>query len=84
MMPFAIWYGDGSVWRSWIDGPWDAAPATDVQVVMLYEGGDYRRIVHGEDEYRLPALGATVKIGRWMASSEYEALLARALAEGGP
>lgn len=81
---YAIYYGDGSVWWSDRDGPWDAAPADDVQVVMLYlnKRKGYRRIVQGADEYRLPELGKTVKRGKWADGRKYAAIVRRAMREG--
>lgn len=81
---FSIFYGDGSVWRSEVDGSWDEAPHEDVQVVMVHvnERKGYREIVHGIDEYRLPKLGKTVKYGRQMDGRKYNALVNRAMREG--
>lgn len=80
---YAIYYGDGSVWWSDRDGPWDAAPDDDVQVVMLYlnKRKGYRQIVQGEDEYRLPKLGTTVKRGKQMDGRSYNALVRRAIGD---
>lgn len=72
-----IYYGDGSVATDW-----DASPADDIQLVLIHRGGDHQQIVQGEDEYRLPELGTSVKFGRWMADDEYQELVERAIADG--
>jgi hypothetical protein len=79
---FRIWYDNGTVWDSAVDGPWDAAPSEGVQCVLIHCGGDYQEIVQGEDEYRLPELGRRVKYGRWMDGRSYNALIKNAINEG--
>jgi glyoxylase-like metal-dependent hydrolase (beta-lactamase superfamily II) len=79
---FRIYYGDNSVW-TWEDGPWNKAPRDDVQVVMIDRGlPDYREIVQGVDEYRIPELGVQVKYGKQMDGRKYNALVRRAIRDG--
>jgi hypothetical protein len=74
-----LYYSDGSTFTS-ADGSWADAPASDVQILVVFHGDGYRTFSHGDDFYFMPGKGA-VKVGAWMDFDEYEALVARALSE---
>lgn len=69
-----IWYADGSVYT----GPWASAPATGVQVVMLYHSEEYapgmvyRTYLGGGDRYLLTGSGEylnTDNSASWVAAN---------------
>lgn len=80
ILRWAIWYGDGTVFRS-EDGAWSSAPTENVQLVWLYHEPPYRTLITGLDEYRLP--GETdVKYGAWMDFDAYQSLVEWSMREG--
>lgn len=74
-----IWYADGSTADS-STFAWADAPATGVEVVMVYHDGGYRNIVRGRDEYTLPGESAT-KLGLEIPVERYREILDIAMAD---
>ncbi len=75
-MRFKIWYGDGSTFSS-DEGPWEAAPKENVQVIrsgnQIIKGKNYydfdgTRFYKSDDTRELPCV--SLKYGRWMTPKE--------------
>lgn len=69
ILGWQIFYADGSVVNS--DTPWNEAPRTGVQCIMVHHPGGLRNIVRGRDEYTMPGkkqskLGSEIDHERYM------------------
>ena len=69
---FEIYYGDGSIVSGTSIANWQAAPNTDVQVVIVSFADTGYAVVTGMETY---GIGGFSKIGTWMDDTEYFDLL---------
>lgn len=72
---WCLYYGDGSTF-SHLNGSWDEAPISGVQVLKYLHSEPYQTLTYGEDEYRLTA-EHSVKFGEWMDDAAFYALIER-------
>lgn len=89
MSEWRIYYGDGSVVTGTTEPEWTAAPAEDVQVVVLMEpyphnfrpwrGVSDRQIWTGDDTY--DPFGWGVKHGKLISRRRYDAIWKRAFGD---
>ena len=69
---FEIYYGDSSIVSGTTIGNWQAAPNTDVQVVIVSFADTGYAVVHGLETY---GIGGFSKTGTWMDDTEFFDLL---------
>lgn len=86
MIPWTIWYSDGSRVDGITEQDWNNAPSEDVQIIVIHapypdvngrpfrpwQGVSDRMILTGEDHYYLNTWA--VKNGKWMTDEAYTEL----------